>query len=368
MTKITVNLPAKSASRYSILIGTGLLDCVIEAIPDTAKYIVIITDNTIKKRYASELHHTLQQKGYKVFTLSFPPGERHKNIKTKCKLENAMLKNGCDRNTCIMALGGGVVGDMAGFIAATYMRGINYIQIPTTLLAMVDSSVGGKTAIDTPYGKNLIGAFWQPIAVYMDINTLTTLPKKHLINGLIEAIKVFITHDKKSFDYVKNNIDLILNNDINVLTQVIKRAIKIKATIIEQDETENNIRMVLNFGHTVGHALEHMSHYTLLHGYAVAYGILVEAKISEMLGHLHANHFLMINDLLNTLGIKTSQLKKFDVDTILKAMRLDKKSRHDQIHYVLINKIGQVVTKQSHHAHPVDDKLFKEAFLAVRKA
>ena len=205
MAKIEVHIPQVAAVNYPVRIEPGLLNQFTRWLADNSRSaeIVIITDHTVKKLYGRLLAHSLKQAGWQVLLLSIPPGEHSKNFEVKQSLENKMLRQGYGRQTVCLALGGGVVGDLAGFIAATYMRGISLIQIPTSLLAMIDSSVGGKTAINTEYGKNLIGAFWQPVSVVADVHCLRTLPKKHLINGLIEAIKMFLTHDRRSFYYLQ---------------------------------------------------------------------------------------------------------------------------------------------------------------------
>jgi len=362
--RINVNIPATKISTYPVWIGADLLKN-LTWIPNGYTNIVIITDNKVKKYYSKNLFNLLKQKGHQVSLLSFPSGEKYKNIRTKNTLEEQMLKSLCDRNTLILALGGGVVGDLSGFIAATYMRGIAYIQLPTTLLAMVDSSIGGKTGIDTPQGKNLIGAFWQPKAVISDITCLHTLPKKHLINGLIEALKVFLIQDAKSFNYLQNNIQAILKGDAIVLGHIVEKAAKIKIAVVQKDEKDNNLRAILNFGHTIGHALELITNYQLLHGHAVAYGILVEAKIAELMGILTAKNYLIIESFLNKLQFYSHDLKKWDINKIIQATVLDKKSNKGKINYILLKNIGAVYQNKKHYTHHVSNKFVKNAFLAI---
>jgi 3-dehydroquinate synthase len=362
---INVKITESKATVYPILIQSGLLnepEKWLWKMKSDISSIVIITDNSVKKHYAHTLLRSLEKLKIKTLLLSFPAGEKSKNQKTKQYLEEKMLRHACDRNTMILALGGGVVGDIAGFTAATYMRGISYIQIPTTLLAMVDSSVGGKTAIDTQYGKNLIGAFWQPQAVIADIQCLNTLSRKQLINGLIEAIKIFITNDAESFYYTQRNLQKILNKDENVLKKIINRAVEIKASIVEKDEKEKSgERMICNFGHTIGHAIEMLSDYKILHGFAVGLGILVEAKISQLRGLLDEEQYNQIQSLLSELGVTMDQLKKFDINQILKATILDKKSKSGKAQYVLVEGIGRVHVKQNKFAHPVTDRIVRQA-------
>lgn len=361
--KLVVGLPAQAAYDYPILIDAGILQEPQHWLP-TRRYehYIVITDHTVKKHYGHSLIAALHKLGCNAKLLSFPSGEASKTQTTKTQLEESMLRTHCGRNTLCLALGGGVVGDLAGFLSATYMRGIDYIQIPTTLLAMVDSSVGGKTAIDTAHGKNLIGAFWQPKAVLADLDCLATLPKKHIINGLVEALKMFLTSDKASLQYLQRNLDAALAGDHKVLTQIIYRAVKIKADVVERDEKESNLRMILNFGHTIGHALEQISRYKILHGVAVAYGILVEAKIAQLLGLLSVKHYADIQTILARLGIHSKALRKFDIDQIIQATALDKKTTTQQARYVLLNSLGSVLQTQGKFAHPVENAVVLAAF------
>jgi len=360
---ILVQIPPGKSQSYPILIASGLLS-------DHTWFpknnnIVIITDHAVKKKYGNALATRLKKQSKQVLLLSFPAGETFKNAKTKQYLEEKMLQQHYNRDTLVIALGGGVVGDMAGFIAATYMRGIAFLQIPTTLLAMVDSSVGGKTGIDTPQGKNLIGAFWQPTAVISDLDCLKTLPKKQLINGLIEALKMFLTCDSKSFHFACQNLDNILAYDPIILTQIIYNAVKIKAHIVQQDEKEANLRMILNFGHTIGHALEFMADYKIHHGYAVGYGILLEAKIAEQLGWLASKDFNLIAETFSELGIKGIHFKKYNIKKIIQATRIDKKSLHDKARFTLLTQIGKVHKENGLIVHPVDETVVHQAYLEL---
>lgn len=360
---ISISIPGKATSTYPVWIGAGILQQTLLIIPEHCKQLVVVTDHIVKKHYGNDLFHLLKNKGYKPLLLSFRAGEKTKNITTKCRLEERMFRQRCGRDTFILALGGGVVGDLAGFIAATYMRGIAYAQIPTTLLAMIDSSIGGKTGIDTLYGKNLIGAFWQPKAVIADINCLHTLPRTQMINGLIEALKVFLIKDAVNVYYLQSHVDTILNGDSHSLHYLVAKAVQNKSEIIQKDECEINLRMTLNFGHTIGHALEHLSQYRLLHGYAVAYGILVEAKIAELLGLLSTKSYQLIRSIMETLGIYAHDLKKWDVNAIIQATKLDKKNTINQVNYVLLQDIGVVHQQNNRFAHPVPDRVVKNAFL-----
>lgn len=365
MKQIIMKIPAQQPDSYSITIGSDLL-----AYPETwlpngfeGKKIVIVTDDNVSKIYGSKLENAL--KNYKPLLLTFLPGEKSKNYQTKQLLEEQMIQYRCDRETIILSLGGGVVGDLAGFIASTYMRGISYIQLPTTLLAMVDSSVGGKTGINTNQGKNLIGTFWQPSGVIADLNCLLTLSQTQIINGLIEAIKMFMTNDVNMFHYVSDNIDNIFNKDISTLKNIVESAIKIKVEIVSQDEKELHKRAILNFGHTIGHALEKITHYTLLHGYAVALGILVEAKISQLSGFLSNEEYQIIQSLFLKLNISAHQLKELNDDEIIQATKSDKKMKSNNVRYILLKKLGQVYNDNNSFAYPVSDEIVKKAINAV---
>lgn len=358
--QVVVNIPNHSTIDYCIDINSGLL-AKANWLPSRFNDIVIITDNTVKKLYGNALAKCLISRGHRVLLLAFPAGENSKIATTKKMLEEKILANHYARDSLILALGGGIVGDMAGFIAATYMRGIAYIQIPTSLLAMIDSSVGGKTGINTPQGKNLVGAFWHPIAVITDTDVLKTLPEKQIIAGLVEAIKIFLTSDKQNFLYVEKNLSKTLSLNTTTLTDIIQAAVSLKSDIVHQDEKEQGLRMTLNFGHTIGHALEKISDYKILHGYAVAYGILIETKLSQLLGLLSENDFLAIEALFTQLGIKASSLKKYSVKDIIKLTASDKKTKAHKARYILLKTIGSVYESKGNYAHAVPEKLIQRA-------
>ncbi len=356
MPKIKVKLKRIQDNSYEVNIGSGL--DIKKLLPRASRY-VIISDSKVVKLYGEKMLKELKIK-YQADLVFFSTGEKNKNREIKTRLEDQLIKLGCGRDTLIIALGGGVVGDLAGFVSATYMRGISYIQIPTTLLAMVDSSVGGKTAIDTPQGKNLIGAFWQPKKVVIDLDYLDTLPQEHLINGLIEAIKMFLTHDRQMFDYVEKNLAKILEKDKTVLQKIIDRAVKIKIAVVERDETEKNERVVLNFGHTIGHAIESISGYKLLHGYAVALGMLVEARMSKEVGVLSANSYERIKDLLSRLDINTKMVKRYNIKNIVRVLLVDKKNLHGKNRFVLLKDLGKTYIKNKEYVHQVNNKLVEQ--------
>ena len=362
LSKLNVCIPQQSEYSYPIVLGLNSLSLVSELINALGQFsqIVIISDATVAELYADELISLLDD-AYQVNLIQFPAGELNKSAENKAKIEEQMFKLQCDRHTLCIAFGGGVVGDLAGFTAATYMRGIKVLQIPTTLLAMLDSSVGGKTAINTSYGKNIIGAFWQPSTVLMDVNFLQSLSKEQVINGLVEAIKIFLTFDANYVEKCVEQIDEIIELDSSVVLDIIYRAVSLKAHVVEVDEKEHHLRMSLNFGHTVGHALEKITHYQLMHGYAVGYGILVEAKIAQLLALIDDNQFKYIEKLLLQIGITKEYLQQFDNLEVIKAMREDKKNSNQQIKIVLINGIGSMKNIDNQVAFLVNEEIILQA-------
>jgi 3-dehydroquinate synthase len=367
MKNLSLKLPVAVAREYPILIGIEMIEALKNFI-SREQQLVIITDHHVKKICGDALREKLLQQGFQILLLSFPAGEKSKNNKTKERLELEMLQHRCGRNTLIVALGGGVVGDIAGFVAATYLRGIPYIQLPTTLLAMVDSSVGGKTGINTIHGKNLLGAFWQPRAVIADANCLKTLPPRQFINGLIEAVKIFLTSDREQFYFLQQHLDQLLKADFSVLEEVVAAAVQLKIKVVEQDETEAGERMILNFGHTIGHALERVSNYKIMHGYAVALGILAELKISELLGICSAKEVAIVTDFFRRLKITPTLIAKMDPSYILEATRHDKKRATGSVRYILLRHIGEIERGKQAIVHAVDDAIVLEALRQLKLA
>lgn len=351
MQEITINL----AETYKIHIGKELLpsSLLIECCRKQANTIVIIVDNNIKDLYGKPLLNSLKKANIETHLLPFTGGEESKTRAVKQELEDKMFALGCGRDSCIIALGGGITTDIAGFVAATYNRGIPVIYIPTTLLAMVDASVGGKTAVNTPFGKNLIGAFYQPKAVFIDIDVLKTLPKNELKNGMVEIIKHAIIKDAEYFSLLEKKID------VTILEEVIATSCQIKKQIIEQDEKDYGIRQLLNFGHTIGHALEQASHYQLSHGEAVALGMIAESYISMRLGFLPESSFTRIKAILRIYEI--SPIMTGTKTAIKKALLLDKKAIARKPYFVLLDDIGRVHVPTKGFTMPVNDNIIDEA-------
>lgn len=344
MQKVRVKLRKQVDNSYEILIGSGLLKTVASELKKSKlgnKY-AVITDTNTEKLYAKAFLRNFVMNRLDTYLLRFEAGERQKTRKTKAYLEDELIDLGLGRDTVIIALGGGVVGDVAGFVAATFNRGVNYVQVPTTFLAMVDSSIGGKTAIDHPLGKNLVGAFHQPKKVFMDIDTLKTLPKKELLNGLVEVIKHAVVADKDFFKFLEDNIGKIIELNTKVVEKTIKRSCEIKASIVELDEKESGLRKVLNYGHTIGHSIEALSTYEISHGSAIAVGMVIEAEIAKQLKLLKQTDVDRIKNLLEKAGVSTKLPKGIKHADIIKKTLLDKKTRAGKVEYSLPLSIGKV--------------------------
>ncbi len=343
-TRIHINLKKEADDSYDIVIGTTLADAardILRFVPGDRYF--TITDANVKKYYGTKFTHLMKKRGVDCPLLSVPAGEKSKNRTTKALLEDKLLSLGAGRSSVIIALGGGMVGDLAGFVAATLHRGIRYVQVPTTLLAQVDSSIGGKVAINHPSGKNLLGAFYQPKRVLIDISTLGTLPEREFINGLAEVIKYAAILDRDLFSYLEVHIDAIMRRDTKTLVRVVSRCCELKKNVVEIDEKEADYRRILNFGHTVGHALEALSAYRLPHGTAVAIGMAAEAKISAATGLLSAAAVGRLENLLHAYRLPTGIPSSTDIGELCEATRTDKKAKDGKVHYTLLRQIGKAL-------------------------
>lgn len=354
---IRIRLPREISRSYDIVVGAHSTKQLFSFLRKNFRgyQIAIVTDTVVRKLYGTALNRELTYRRWKTRLFSFPAGERSKTITTKTQLEHRLFRVGCARDTVILALGGGVVGDIAGFVAATYMRGVPYIQIPTTFLAMVDSSIGGKTGVNTPYGKNLLGVFWQPSCVFVDTAYLATLPTSHLTTGFVEALKMFVILDRSMFAIACSGYSSAR------AYRFITRTLALKAEVVTRDEKELGERMILNFGHTIGHALEKASGYRLLHGIAVGLGMMVEAAISQRIGLLPLADFRAIVESVRACGIDQELMKQYIGDSFFQALRCDKKNKNGEIRCVLLERIGKVYTKGGIYAHAVDMRIVKQA-------
>ena len=336
----TLNV-ALGARSYPIMIGGQAMhqrEALAHAIQ--GKTVLIVTNDMVGPLYAGALKTTLEQLNKTVYVHELPTGEQFKNLETLNTIFDALLSNQCDRRTTIVALGGGVVGDMAGFAAASYMRGVPFIQVPTTLLSQVDSSVGGKTGINHPLGKNMIGAFYQPQLVLADLNSLNTLAQNELAAGMAEVIKHGAIYDAVFFEWLEQNIAQLMAKDPQALTHAIVRSCEIKSEVVAQDEREGGLRAILNFGHTFGHAIESgMGYGAWLHGEAVGVGMILAADLSVRMGLLEADKAARIKALVGAAGLPTEP-PKLGVDAMIALMQTDKKNDAGQIKFVLLNGLG----------------------------
>ncbi|NWF75059.1 MAG: 3-dehydroquinate synthase [Nitrospirae bacterium] len=347
MEKITVNLGERS---YDIMIGNEILNGIGEQLKsfNLSAKIAIISNSTVSSLYGEQVTDSIRKAGFDLLTVIIPDGEEHKNILTLQQIYSKLLRYKLDRKSALIALGGGVVGDITGFAASTYMRGIAYIQIPTTLLAQVDSSVGGKTGIDHELGKNMIGTFWQPSLVWIDIETLKTLPKRELTAGIAEVIKYGVIYDKELFDFLILNRERILNLDRDAIVYIIKRSCEIKAEVVSKDERESGFRAILNFGHTIGHAIETVTGYKrFLHGEAIAIGMALEARLAEMLNLINSKDASKIKSLIESYGLPFEKPTDIKPNSIFLSMQLDKKAIAGELKFILPQKIGSVLIQKN---------------------
>lgn len=340
MKTLTVNLGTRS---YPIHIGDGVLSQLGAFLAQAGLRgkIAVVTNPTVAQLYLDVVNDALKS-DFEVVPVLIPDGEEHKNLKTLATIYDQLIEQRFERKSGILALGGGVVGDIAGFAAATYLRGVPYVQVPTTLLAQVDSSVGGKTAVDHRDGKNLIGAFYQPKLVLIDVDVLSTLPRRELVAGLAEVIKYGIIEDPDLFSLLEQRIDRLTALDRDLLIQVIGTSCAIKAKVVEQDEREDDYRAVLNFGHTVGHALEAATGYTrLLHGEAVGVGMAKAAALSSRLGFCDPKSLERINRLISQAGLPVEIPQGIDLQDLIQGMEIDKKSAGGKVKFVVCAGIGK---------------------------
>lgn len=335
---LTVALGDRS---YPIHIGTGLIsqtDLITPSLPQ--RKVAVITNTTIAPLYLETLTSALKSSGIEIVSIVLPDGEAHKNWETLNRIFDALLENRCERNTTLIALGGGVIGDLTGFAAAVYLRGVPFVQIPTTLLAQVDSAVGGKTAINHPLGKNMIGAFYQPRVVLADTGTLNTLPDRELAAGIAETIKYGLIRDRDFFEWLEENIARLLAREPDALAYAVKRACRNKAEIVALDEHEHGVRTLLNLGHTFGHAIEAgLGYGTWLHGEAVAAGMVLAAELSQQMGLIAHSDVARVVDLLARAKLPVSS-PELGVERYLDLMGHDKKVVGGKMRFVLLKSIG----------------------------
>jgi len=364
MSTLRVNLKQIVDNSYDIKIGKDLFEDFISGLKENpiAYSYVIVTDSNVRKLYGEKLKRLIDGIAEKTLLIDFPAGEMQKTREIKTEIEDRMLEAGFGRDSALIALGGGVVGDIAGYVAATYTRGIPYIQVPTTLVACVDSSIGGKTAVDTPHGKNLIGSFYQPEAVIIDIKTLTTLGPEEIREGLAEIIKYGIIADYELFELIEQKSEDIFNYNIELLSLIVEKCCRIKGDVVENDEKESNLRKILNFGHTIGHAIENHSNYTLTHGNSISIGMVLEGRIAVNLGIWSAEDLERVRLVFIAAGLPVEIPFDIDPEKLISSMKIDKKSRAGVIEMSLPEAIGKIYSIDGKYSLKIDDETIREVF------
>ncbi|OQY06323.1 MAG: 3-dehydroquinate synthase [Planctomycetales bacterium 4572_13] len=350
--KLDVKVPAVAESAYAITIGRGMLGRLWGQIRDRwpALNPFIVTDAELVK--AGHLKTLLGNESVPSFVIE-PAGEVSKHIQTVVAIVEEMEKNILGRDSIVVSLGGGTVGDIAGFAAAIFKRGVPVIQIPTTTVSQADSSVGGKTGVDSSVSKNAFGAFWQPEAVYIDVETLMTLDDRQYRAGLVESVKHAAIRDKDYFEFFETNINAILDKDMAVLEKIAYTNCRIKAEVVAEDPTEKNLRRILNYGHTIGHAVESASGFELLHGESVGIGMIAAGKIEQRLGLVADNRLERIKELLLKLGMPTTIPTALDKQRLIELLRKDKKAVGSWPRFILLESLGTTFCKEGQWAHEV---------------
>lgn len=364
--KLICTLP-HAGSSYEIEIGNGLITenrLLCDYLKSLAARFAIICDDTTAALYGEKLRKELIASELEAFLFTFPNGERSKTRETKELLENQMFEQGLGRDSCVIAVGGGVVTDVAGFVAATYCRGIPLVLIPTTLLCMADACIGGKSGVNVAYGKNLVGAIYQPTKIFIDTALLRSLPKSELRYGVVEMIKHGLIADIEFFTSLETHYEAILALDPDVIEKAIANSCRIKIAIVEADEREAHKRVLLNLGHTIAHALERLTHYTLPHGEAVAIGLAMEGAIAVELGHLKATSLKRIEKILESYGLPIHMPQGIPIDALFQAMTSDKKSLKGVPRFVLLAELGSPLPCGACYCAAVDQSVLEKIYLA----
>lgn len=360
MSTYNVELKRVVDDSYEIEIGFGLQDKLITEIKNglvgNIKKFAVVTDSNVKDLYAEDIYNRLLENGYTADLIVFPAGEKSKTRQTKEYIEDTMLEKGYRRDCCIIAVGGGVVTDVSGFVAGTFGRGVPFINYATTILAAADASIGGKTAVDTPLATNLIGIFNQPQKVYLDIATWKTLPERQVYTGMAETIKHACLADKEFFEYLENNMEAILNIEADKCEYISEKNCEVKYQVVMKDERESGLREILNLGHTVGRAVETVSDYELMHGEAVAIGLVAQAKLSHKYGYMTSEEVDRLVVLLKLAKLPTEIPSYIDKEVLVKKLYTDKKVKNGQLRFVLQKGIGAVVQiGENDFAKPVSE-------------
>jgi 3-dehydroquinate synthase len=368
--RVPVRLRRAVDESYTIRIGRGLgprLSVELRRRHPGGR-LVVVTDSHLQRGYGRILLAALRRRGLQADLRSIPAGESSKSRRVRGELEDAVIDLGAGRDTVLVALGGGVVGDLVGFVAATFNRGVPYVQVPTTLVGMVDSAIGGKTGINHRAGKNLIGAFHQPDAVFIDVDYLKSLPARHFIAGMAEVVKYGVIADRTLFQALERHLDRVLRRDPEVMSRIIEACVRIKAKVVMADPRESNRRKILNFGHTIGHALETLTSYRLAHGEAVAAGMVAEARIACRAGLLSASSAERIVSLLARLGLPTAIPTALATAAILEVAHRDKKARRGKVAYALPVRIGAMANIAGDYGIPVEDDVAAMVLQELRQS
>lgn len=370
MSNFRVQLKKVVDDSYDVQIGEHLMDSLVTDIKNglvgDRKKFAIITDSIVEPLYAMPIQKRLQQAGYACEVFVFEAGEKSKVRKTKEELEDAMLAREYRRDCCVIAVGGGVVSDLAGFLAGTFGRGVPFINYATTLLAAADASIGGKTAVDTDLATNLIGLIYQPLKVYVDIATWQTLSKRHIVNGLAETIKHACLADSELFDYMEEHMDEIISCEKEACTYLSEHNCKVKYEVVMKDEKEKNLREILNLGHTVGRAIETVSDYCLLHGEAVAIGMMAQVKLGCQSGYLTEEERDRVRALLIKAGLPVEIPAYIDKEKLVKKLYTDKKVRDGKLRFVFQKGIGNVMTFGNEvYAREVEEDEIRTVIMAM---
>ncbi len=370
MSTFNVELKKVVDDSYEIEIGFGLTDRLVSDIRNglagNIKKFAVITDSIVRDLYAAGISEKLEAAGFHTDIFSFEAGEKQKTRKTKEIIEDAMLEKGYRRDCCIIAVGGGVVTDLAGFLAGTFGRGVPFINYSTTLLSAADASIGGKTAVDTPLATNLIGLFNQPLKVYIDAETWKTLPERQLRSGLAETIKHACIDSREFFDYIGSHMEEILSVDNKVCEHIANENCRIKYTVVMKDERESGLREILNLGHTVGRAIETVSDYRLLHGEALSIGMTAEVNLAYKLGYVSAGEKDEVIALLKKAGLPVSIPDYIDREELVKKLYTDKKVRDGKLRFVIQKGIGDIVEfSEGVFASPIEESTAREIIMNI---
>ncbi len=357
MIKFNINLDERTYPIYITADYSGIGKCIASA-RLTGKF-VVITDTNVDKYQAAEFMKYIKEAGYDVQKYVIEAGEKSKNLNTIIDIYKFLMDQKLDRNSTLIALGGGVVGDITGFAAATFLRGINFIQVPTSLLAQADSSVGGKVGVDFEGSKNIIGAFYQPKLVYLNVNSIKTLPEREIRAGLAEVVKHGIIQNSDFFDYIDYNVKKIFSFDVDVLQYIAKVNCTIKGSVVEQDEKESGLRAILNFGHTIGHAIESVYNFEFLHGECVSLGMISVFRMAQYMDMVSEEVVAKVTEVLDKIGLPTA-LKGIDVDKVYQQMFFDKKISNKKLIFVLPKGIGEVI-----QCSIDDEELIKKAIKSL---